>query len=457
MGVRIFSDQKMRLAPALFATVFGKDYSGYKVLRASWKDPAVSQEVFDFLERSETADLWVPEHVENVFDTKAADFIISPEEAVALEKSDLAHLIEYDVMISDAGKLIDVEKEQTRMRKARRLSPRDYPLNEYLTFEELEEWMADTVDDNSDKTELTELGETYEGKKIWGFHMGDKNHAGSKKKIFMDCTCHAREWIAPAMCRYFIHSVLTAANGGSIAENLPYTDEDLAGLLDFNWYIIVVANPDGYAYSHDRDRMWRKNRSLHSGQTCYGTDLNRNFPIGWGTTGGSSNQCSSTYAGPAAFSENEAVAWDNWLKELQGTGGDVAAVISIHSYSQLLMPPWATGRRTNERPQNPPTIDYMTRVTNKMADELKKAHGKTYRVGQSRDVVGYAAGGTTEDYAYERTSEGGRGVDLAWVYELRDTGTFGFLLPASQIVHTSEENIASFMPMADEIRNPTGP
>ena len=94
--------------------------------------------------------------------------------------------------------------------------------------------------------------------------------------------------------------------------------------------------------------MWRKNRSLHSGQTCYGTDLNRNFPIGWGTTGGenpflikiinfssgSSNQCSSTYAGPAAFSENEAVAWDNWLKELQGTGGDVAAVISIHSYRQ---------------------------------------------------------------------------------------------------------------------------
>lgn len=68
---------------------------------------------------------------------------------------------------------------------ARRLSPRDYPLNEYLTFGELEEWMADMVDDNSDKTELTELGETYEGKNIWGFHMGDKNHAGPKKKIFI--------------------------------------------------------------------------------------------------------------------------------------------------------------------------------------------------------------------------------------------------------------------------------
>merc|ERR1711976_454123 len=111
-----------------------------------------------------------------------------------------------------------------------------------------------------------------------------------------------------------------------------------------------------------------------------------------------------------------------------------------------LMPPWATGRRgQNERPNEPPTIDYMREVTERMGDAIRNTHGKTYKVGQSRDVVGYAAGGTTEDYAYERTSDGGRGVDLAWVYELRDTGTFGFLLPASQIVHTSEENIASFM------------
>ena len=29
-----------------------------------------------------------------------------------------------------------------------------------------------------------------------------------------------------------------------------------------------------------------------------------------------------------------------------------------------------------------------------------------YEVGQSRDVVGYAAGGTTEDYAYLPTPQG---------------------------------------------------
>ena len=48
---------KMRIAPGLIAAVLGesKDYSGYKVLSTSWTDPAVSQDVFDFLERYMTS------------------------------------------------------------------------------------------------------------------------------------------------------------------------------------------------------------------------------------------------------------------------------------------------------------------------------------------------------------------------------------------------------------------
>ena len=33
------------------------------------------------------------------------------------------------------------------------------------------------------------------------------------------------------------------------------------------------------------------------------------------------------------------------------------------------MPPYATGRRTGERPEDPATIDYMMRVTEPMAKE----------------------------------------------------------------------------------------
>ena len=81
-------------------------------------------------------------------------------------------------------------------------------------------------------------------------------------------------------------------------------------------------------------------------------------------------------------------------------GGEISAVLSIHAYSQLLMPPWATGR-ADGLPNEPPTIEYMTSVSNKMASKIEETHGKVYSVGQSRDVVGYPAGGTTEDYAYD--------------------------------------------------------
>ena len=83
------------------------------------------------------------------------------------------------------------------------------------------------------------------------------------------------------------------------------------------------------------------------------------------------------------------------------------------------MPPWATGTRINEKPEDPPTIDYLMKVTNTMGDAITKTHGKVYAVGQSRNVVGYAAGGTTEDYAYDSEENGGLGIELAWVYELR--------------------------------------
>ena len=64
--------------------------------------------------------------------------------------------------------------------------------------------------------------------------------------------------------------------------------------------------------------------------------------------------------------------------------------------SQLLMPPWATGRRQGEKPNNPETIDYLMEVTERMGQAIRNTHDKIYKVGQSRDVVGYAAGGTTE-------------------------------------------------------------
>ena len=72
----------------------------------------------------------------------------------------------------------------------------------------------------------------------------------------------------------------------------PYTKEDVVGLMDFNWYIVLQMNPDGYQYSHTEDRMWRKNRSSNNGHFCKGVDLNRQFPVGHLTLGLVFNQFS---------------------------------------------------------------------------------------------------------------------------------------------------------------------
>ena len=52
-------------------------------------------------------------------------------------------------------------------------------------------------------------------------------------------------------------------------------------------------------------------------------------------------------------------------------------------------------------PKKPETLNYLMCVSDNMAEAIFETHGKNYTTGQSRDVVGYAAGGTTEDYAYD--------------------------------------------------------
>merc|ERR1719317_1377739 len=73
-----------------------------------------------------------------------------------------------------------------------------------------------------------------------------------------------------------------------------------------NWYFIPSANPDGYAYSWEHDRLWRKTRSDHGSPLgCKGVDPNRNWGFHFGESGVSHNKCQETYCGPEAFSEPE--------------------------------------------------------------------------------------------------------------------------------------------------------
>jgi hypothetical protein len=63
-----------------------------------------------------------------------------------------------------------------------------------------------------------------------------------------------------------------------------------------------------YKHSHEKERLWRKNRNKPTANSCIGTDLNRNWDYHWGESGASKYSCAEIYRGVKAGSEPETQA-----------------------------------------------------------------------------------------------------------------------------------------------------
>ena len=99
--------------------------------------------------------------------------------------------------------------------------------------------------------------------------------------------------------------------------------------------IMPVVNPDGYAFSHEKNRYFRTNRRPGS---YYGVDLNRNFPRHWNScsqwqrcSSGSVGASSQTYRGPSPGSEPETRAVMAVADEIEATSG-LVLFLDIHSF-----------------------------------------------------------------------------------------------------------------------------
>lgn len=71
------------------------------------------------------------------------------------------------------------------------------------------------------------------------------------------------QWVGPASAMYFLHALLvdaTDAPNGRTAKLL----------RTFAFTIVPTINPDGYVYSREHSRMWRKNRQDVGGLVCKG-------------------------------------------------------------------------------------------------------------------------------------------------------------------------------------------
>uniref|UniRef100_A0A4W3IRV2 Carboxypeptidase A1 n=1 Tax=Callorhinchus milii TaxID=7868 RepID=A0A4W3IRV2_CALMI len=235
----------------------------------------------------------------------------------------------------------------------------------------------------------------------------------SRPAIWIDSGIHAREWVSPASAIWMAKKM--ASEYGS--------DFAITSLLNkMDVFMEIVVNPDGYLYTHSRNRMWRKTRSKVSGSSCVGVDANRNFDAGFGGPGTSGNPCLETYRGTHAHSEPEVQAIVNFVLEHR----NIKSFITIHSYSQLLMFPY--GYKCS-----PPTSYYeLAAIASSAVADLSSLYGTRYRTGTICDTIYQASGGSI-DWTYDM------GIQYSFAFELRDTGYHGFLLPPEQIIPTAQE------------------
>jgi hypothetical protein len=154
--------------------------------------------------------------------------------------------------------------------------------------------------ENPQLVKLVVLGETYQGRELIALKLtqGARGTAdGTRPAVLHSSTQHAREWISTEVNRRLLTWYI---------DRWRANDKEIRDLLKNNelWFL-VVANPDGYQYTFDTERLWRKNLRDNDddGQITRadGVDPNRNYPehFAYDEEGSSSQISSETYRGPS--------------------------------------------------------------------------------------------------------------------------------------------------------------
>jgi hypothetical protein len=383
-----------------------KRYDGYKVLNVI----PVTREALDMLQHIMLTNVHIDFWQEPSTIGAEVHMMVPPEQLARIED-----------MLNDASVVYtthveNVQDTLTPMWNAidrRALEPEQQAFNidDYNTIEDIYAWLGTLTSSCRPglTCELYSIGNSHEGRPINVFKIS-KSGAG-RKGYWVDATIHAREWIATATVTKILNHLAT---GG---------DADAVALTDaYDWYILPVMNPDGYAYTWSNDRLWRKNRRPNSGSPCLGTDLNRNFNFRWSTDGVSNLPCSDLYCGPSGGSEPETA---NVQNELIRLGPTLVSTITVHSYGNMWMFPWGnTVDFAGAVCQRADDHDELMRVSDITANAIQATYRTTWSRGNSCEVI-YATSGGTDDFA-----KGVAGVKYAFCPELRGNN---FVIAASNI------------------------
>jgi len=300
--------------------------------------------------------------------------------------------------------------------------------------------LYDVARKNSQIVKLEVLGHTHQGRELIALKVTEDARTetdGSRPAVLYSSNQHAREWISLEVNRRLMHHFV---------DKWRAKDPEIRGLLGSTelWFVIS-ANPDGYQYTFDHERLWRKNLRDNNGDGQItagdGVDPNRNFDSRWGfdNEGSSPDLADETYRGPGAASEPETQAMQGLLDRIKPKFQS-----NLHSYGSWLLYPqgWQVGTLD---------ADYPIYVALAGLDGNPAIPG--FNPGQSADTL-YVTNGETTDYAdthegtVSYTPELGEGVPGA-----------GFVFPDDEnlIQHEFENALPFHLGLARSATHPADP
>ncbi|XP_041375953.1 carboxypeptidase B-like [Gigantopelta aegis] len=382
-------------------------YDGFRVFRII---PSTDKHIqaLKNIEKLIKLDVWHEPH----WAGENYDVMVQPKDIKVFIEKLAEYGLHFTVLVDDVERLLTKERQHIRRRRKRSMSALHEYTTDFLSFPQIEQFLSKVKSSRTEpNVNLFSIGKSSEGRDliVAKIYKSSRRH---KPEIFIDAGIHAREWIAPATAINIIYQ---------LAFN-PSKDPTVSAVLDkFDWYIMPVANPDGYQFTFDHDRLWRKTRSYNIDSMCRGVDANRNFDYKWDpSTGGSLAPCEDVFAGTGPFSVPESRHLGHFLRS---HGNTIQLYLSMHSFGQYLLYPWGYSR--NETAPDERDLDLLAQVAN-------RSMSRSYSIGRSAEVL-YPAAGGSYDYA-----KGAAGIKYSYTMELppRDTLTnsyLGFSLPFDEI------------------------
>lgn len=294
----------------------------------------------------------------------------------------------------------------------------------YRPLESVDAWLDLLQQTYPQIVTIEVIGDTYEGRPYKVVHVSvpDSDIAHEEKKtIVITGGVHAREWISVSTTLYCLYELLVHY------ESSPDAWRELAK-LDF--LFTPVLNPDGYVYSWEHDRLWRKNRQPTDVEACTGIDIDHSFDFHW--TKSSEPSCSEDYAGEHPFEAYEARIWDSYLNATNDKH-KIYGYLDLHLYSQEILYPYAYSCEETPRDE-----ENLLELAYGISKTIRLKSNKYYAVApacldRDSDLIPDLGAGTALDYMYHHKAY------WAFQIKLRDSGSHGFLLPAKYIQPVGEE------------------